>query len=421
MLNPPLSLLSEDLFAYIVDHVAKLPLPNDYLYNLSLADRAFTRFCQAYIFKDLYLGYGSGTKKSISKKLEKIREILNDEPSFANQVRRLHLTTSHKRNGWLFNDLTFINIVQLLAKSLMPPHKLHLSGFLHPFIFEDPTLVVGRLMQSFFSETLTVLHLYRCKNVPLTLFLICPRLRATVLDDVEVTENYDEYLDKQCSGRELPALEYLDYSSSESLVKQMITPPPSFHTPVVVWSKLRVLKLCPDEKEEMACLQPILDVACNTLEELYLTNPRAIWENDEQLSLSGLVNLRALSCLHVFALYAVIKCDVPESAVVRDINLVLGTIPISNKITNLSFEFTICGEHPFGGCLGEDWVGIRDEVVRISAGKPLNLNLETSVLPPNLQYPPGQDELYERITERISLSDHPNIHTRFWHPTFSET
>ncbi|KAF8813420.1 hypothetical protein BYT27DRAFT_7206799 [Phlegmacium glaucopus] len=43
--------------------------------------KVFTRLCQAYIFKDLHLGYGRGTKSRISKKLERMRKILNDEPS----------------------------------------------------------------------------------------------------------------------------------------------------------------------------------------------------------------------------------------------------------------------------------------------------------------------------------------------------
>jgi hypothetical protein len=272
MLNPPLSLLSEDLFAYIVDHISKLPYSNRHLHNLSLADRVFTRFCQAHIFKDLHLGYGSGHQSRISKKLETMRKILNDEPSFANRVRTVTLTISYKGSRWLFNDPTFVSIIQLLDKSPMPPNKLHLIGKVNPFIFEDPILIVGRLMQSFFSETLTVLHLFKCDNVPLTLFFICPRLREVFTDHVEMTKKeYDNYPDEQCSGRELPALERLSYRNSESLIKNMITPPSRFHTGVVLWSKLRVLKLCPFEKKEMAYLQPILDLACNTLEELHLT------------------------------------------------------------------------------------------------------------------------------------------------------
>ena len=273
MLNPPLSLLSDDLLNYIVDHVAELPTSNSDLFNLSITDRAFTRSCQAYIFEDLYLGYGSGTSNSISKKLTKIRNILNDKPLFINRVRAIHLNVIRQRNKWLFNDPNFITIIQLLAKSLMPPHKLHLTGLSDPFIIEDPILVVGRLMQSFFSQTLTVLYLIDCKNVPLALFLVCPNLKEVYLDDVEVFESRDdEYPDTQCSGRELPALDCLNYRNSESLVKQMITPPPNFSMAVIDWSKLRVLMLYPQDKEGMVCLQPIFDAACNTLEELYLTH-----------------------------------------------------------------------------------------------------------------------------------------------------
>ena len=282
MLSPPLSLLSDDLLNYIVDHVAELPFSHLDLYNLSITDRAFTRSCQTYIFKDLYLGYSTGTNKSISKKLEKIRSILNDEPSFANRVRAIHLTVTSKRNKWLFDDPNFITIIQLFAKSLMPPHKLHLTGLLYSFIIEDPIFFVGRLMQSFFSQTLTVLYLTDCRNVPLTLFLVCPNLREVYLDDVEVLHvevesGDDDYPDTQCSGRELPALERLNYRNSRSLIKQMITPPPKFSMAVIIWSKLRVLKLCPQEKGGLVCLQPILDAACNTLEELYLTNIRVTW------------------------------------------------------------------------------------------------------------------------------------------------
>ena len=151
MLNPPLSLLSDDLLNYIVDHVAELP--NSNLYNLSITDRAFTRFCQAHIFEYLYLGYyASGTNNSI-----KMKYILNDEPSFAHRLRTVHLTVAEKKNRWLFNDPTFF---QLLAKSLMPPHKFHLTRFWsNKFIIEDPILFVGWLMQSFFSQTL-IFHLF---------------------------------------------------------------------------------------------------------------------------------------------------------------------------------------------------------------------------------------------------------------------
>ena len=271
MLNPPLSHLPDELLDSIVEHVAADPrLDNDkILYNLSLADRAFTQTCQKYIFRDFKI-----SSLKIPQKLKRAKKILDDKPSFANQVRTVQLSVSRDEWAWLFNDSTFISILQLLAKSPVPPHELHLghtttTGMFVSFIIEDPILVVRRLVQSFFSQTLTILHLTKCGNVPLPIFLICPRLREVFLDRVWAEMSYDEYPDNQCSGREPPPLEVFDYRDSH-LLQKMITPPSRFNTPVVLWSSLRILTVTPREKEG-TCLQPILDAACNTLEELYLT------------------------------------------------------------------------------------------------------------------------------------------------------
>ena len=128
------------------------------------------------------------------------------------------------------------------------------------------------------------------------------------------------------------------------------------------------------------------------------------------------MDLRHLPNLHIFAIYAVIKCGAPEPVVLRDINLVLSTIPKANQVTKLSLDFTIYGDHLFSGCLEEDWVGMCDEVVHISAGKLLELNLELSITPASFQCsPPRRAELCERIKEKMaSLSDYPNISTH-WH------
>jgi hypothetical protein len=129
------------------------------------------------------------------------------------------------------------------------------------------------------------------------------------------------------------------------------------------------------------------------------------------------LNFRDISYLRFFALDATIECDAQEFVVLRDINVVLSTIPASNSVTTLLFDFTIAGKHPFDGCFKEDWVGLWGEVVRISAGKPLTLNLEAVVRPPNFQYPAqGRDELYERVEGKMIalLSNYPNIDTHFF-------
>jgi hypothetical protein len=270
MLNLPLALLSDDLLVSIVEHVANPPFKDKDLYNLSLADRAFTQSCQKYIFRKLKFS----RQCDIFEKGKKVKKILDDNPSVANQVRIVELLISRHACAWLFNDHTFISILQLLSKSPMPPHELHFGGYmLSSFMIDDPMLVVRQLTHSFFSPSLTILRLTACGNVPLPLFLISPRLREVFIHEVGgAYPSYDDYPENLCSGREAPPLEVLDYRNSHSLVEQMITPPPRFKTPVVVWSNLRILTLSPHDKEGVACLQPILDAACNTLEELYLTS-----------------------------------------------------------------------------------------------------------------------------------------------------
>ena len=275
MLNPPLSLLSGELLVLIVEQLERLSVSNNNknLNNLSLADRAFTETCQKYIFQELRLGYG---RDIVSKDLENVKKFLEDKPLLAKHVRVVRAWFS--LSAFPFKDPNFTSILRLLAKSLTPPCELNFSGLgrvsstVLSSTIKDPTFLTRQLAESLFSQSLTILRLRSITNVPLPLFLICPKLREVFLNNVEASgESYDSYPDDLCSGREAPLLEVLEYHESDTLVEQMIVPPPRFNTPVVLFSNLRVLKLDPDFREGMTYLQPILDVACNTLEDLYLT------------------------------------------------------------------------------------------------------------------------------------------------------
>ena len=106
--------------------------------------------------------------------------------------------------------------------------------------------------------------------------------------------------------------------------------------------------------------------------------------------------------------------------VLRDIKLVLSTIPKANQVTKLSLHFIIFSQHSFSECFEEDLVRIFEEVVRVSAEKSLELDLEMLIDRSKFypEFPPiREDEFYERIKEKIAfLSDYPNICTHFWHP-----
>ena len=274
MLNPPLSLLSNELLVLIVEQLERLSVSNNNknLNNLSLADRAFTETCQKYIFQELRLGYG---RDIVSKDLENVKKFLEDKPLLAKHVRVVRAWFS--LSAFPFKDPNFTSILRLLAKSLTPPRELNFSGLgtVSPTVsstIKDPTFLTRQLAESLFSQSLTILRFSNIANVPLPLFLICPKLREVFLNNVEASgESYDSYPDVLCPGREAPLLEVLEFRKSHILVEQMIVPPPRFNTPVVLLSNLRVLKLAFKYREGMTYLQPILDVACNTLEYLYLT------------------------------------------------------------------------------------------------------------------------------------------------------
>ena len=68
---------------------------------------------------DLHIKAGAPPRMRIAGALR----TLDDEPSFANRVRIVNLkNVLHNQNKRLFNDSTFTSILQLLAKSLKPPH-----------------------------------------------------------------------------------------------------------------------------------------------------------------------------------------------------------------------------------------------------------------------------------------------------------
>ena len=141
----------------------------------------------------------------------------------------VQLGISHTESASLLKDPNFSRL-QLFAnlKSPMPPHELRRTN----------ACAVNHRGSNACHATacgianLDVLHVSKCANVSLPLFLIHPK--RGILDQVRATIN------TQITSA-LPLLEVLDYWKSHSPVEQIISPPPRFNTPVVLWSNLRVL------------------------------------------------------------------------------------------------------------------------------------------------------------------------------------
>ena len=152
-------------------------------------------------------------------------------------------------------------------------------------------------------------------------------------------------------------------------------------------------------------------------------------EKAQIMPIAGLLNLSKLLNLRVFSLYTYMNCKTPRKreaaqnatpfAVIHDINMVLGTIPDSNIFTNLWFDFIILGGHPFPGCLDQDWTGMFNEVIRISGGKPLEMEFMMTITDGLESYHSGEVELYNGIMDNAaSLSNYPKICTHCWNPTY---
>ena len=102
-----------------------------------------------------------------------------------------------------------------------------------------------------------------------------------------------------------------------------------------------------------------------------------------------------------------------ELSALDDINTVLATIPLCNRMTNLWFDFLTACSLPSDECLDQNWVGMFNEIIRIGGEKPLELELEMEVSPST-----RADELHMRIMEKATLlSDYPNICSHWWNPT----
>ena len=151
----------------------------------------------------------------------------------------------------------------------------------------------------------------------------------------------------------------------------------------------------------------------------------------QQVSFAELVDLSKIPNLHVFSLAATVNCkksrkgprNAPPFAALHDINIVLGTIPESNRVTNLWFDISMLGrrgQRPFLGCLNQDWDGMFNEIIRIGGGKPLELELQMSASMGFLEPDhPEQNELYVGIMDKAALlSNHPKICAHFWNPTY---
>ena len=77
--------------------------------------------------------------------------------------------------------------------------------------------------------------------------------------------------DEKFEGRQVPRLRELDHHLSYVVVQRML--PGNDVKQIADLSHLQVLRMCPEDKDNMKLAQPILDEAHETLEMIVLLHP----------------------------------------------------------------------------------------------------------------------------------------------------
>ncbi|KAF9561637.1 hypothetical protein CPC08DRAFT_735499 [Agrocybe pediades] len=386
MLNPPLSILPYEILLYIVDCLAALSSADRDLRALSLADRAFTSACQKWIFKTFRL-FGGG-KATVDDQLQTKGKILAQVPLLSHWIRKIQLQDINNRLSWLLSEPRFVSILQMLALSPAPPNELILEGALYkPVVFSDIYFFTTRLSQSFFPGTLTTLRLWECRDVPLTIITMLPRLKILYLDTIEAgKEDCSEYgVSELLESKHIPAIEVFESRRSHTMLASMIAPSPNNGEYIVQWDRLRILRLPPQDRESMQYLPRILSFSCGSLEELYLD--AADYRNCINLPLAELVDLSILPELRIFTM----RFDLGTYDDVTEVTTILQRIPSDNKLTNIMIEFPVKNASTL--CFDHHWSRLCEEVKRVSAQRRLEFELKF--------YPSSYKISVEEVNEQV--------------------
>ncbi|KAJ3515596.1 hypothetical protein NLJ89_g1662 [Agrocybe chaxingu] len=406
MLNPPFSRLSPQLRDNIVDHCANLTAWWIHIANLALADRAFTARCRTHTFKEFTIRDACQSDEDFEKIVKTKWRVLDNDPSLARLVQGINISVCTNERTALLSSDTLMEVFKILGETPIE-RKVRFEWAAGRENLADPEGLVKSL--SSLSSSLTILHLRGWSNIPLEVFRVCSNLKNLILEEVIPAD--DPGSSQHDSAAELPKLERLEYREGHEIIKLFSSPESDR---LVDLSNLRILKASPHEPEDMKCLQPILDMTSETLEELYLTNfsVGGRIQDGKLIPLQKLVNLKSVKKLCKIGMLPLIDCKTKKVTILSDLCAVLNTMPDSNAIHTVIFEVGIIGKQPFKACLDQDWDGLCQQLVRISAGKALKFSLFTSVYADGFDaVKPGSARLYEKIDEKIrnALADHPRI------------
>jgi hypothetical protein len=353
---------------------------------LSLVHRSFTGHCQKHLFERLDV-------TSHNRRLHIAYETIEKDSWKVDYVRWLFVRFDELDEFNPLSDSRFVSLVQLMPNATRPPSTLHLANLAELIDITTPSpLPMERIFTTGICRALTCLIVHNTQ-LPDAAISRCSQLKELSLSEVRRDNALSNDPGEKRTSDPEPHIEKLDYTSSTEMIKRLIEvhgPLP----PVASLSALRVLSLVPEHEEDMALAQPILDVAHDSLEELYLqdttddsgksclldrttlTNSYADYDF-KQLLLANLLNFQRLSHLRLVDLRCTVYDSDPNGAqVVHDMQVMLSRLPVSNSLATFKYRVQVFGRPPYTIAMLQSWQGLAKEVIRVAGARPFRLSLE---------------------------------------------
>ncbi|KAH6910443.1 hypothetical protein BKA70DRAFT_1398857 [Coprinopsis sp. MPI-PUGE-AT-0042] len=374
MLNPPLSLLSNEILECVVELVGQDLDPKRDLKNLALADRQFTPICQRHIFREFVCKVRE--EGNWRRQLQSFSYTVTTNPCALQWVRAVALVIRSRiedRSG-VFQETTFRSILNRLASTDHPPEYLRINSFSDKDIVFHEADVALEILSTSIGPNLVRMNLAFCCGVPLRLLQILPRLKELSLDHV---------------------------------------------APQVA---LRVLVLPPSNINTFPFVLKLLERAQKALEVLDISMVGSYWDDNihpSYIPITSYLDLRILQELRSFCLVAAMTYnDPPGDHVVADVADALHAVPQSNNLDHISINFHITGSNPFHQARGQDWGRLAEEIARVATAKRFGVEIYLGVggeYPFDCDSDEGRRKLCELIKSQLELvwKDETDINVTF--------
>lgn len=267
----PLFLLSEDLLDRIIDTalsetISFWPYRWSLLSNCALACRELLPRSLTHLYSKIKLPIDFRDDNSLRKRIRDLNLIIRARPVIADYVQEIHLLLPAGETSWIYKNLLFKEVLDLIQDAEGPLKKLRLQGGPGVQRLQTPEPFINRFARPFMSSIITSLHIECLTNVPTQLVTECIQLQELILIVTELEST--SYTGGAISR---PSIKKLEHNNSRSAISRLLQRGPDGRQSLVDFSSLRSLLVHTDSLGDLLFEQEIIDASKGSIEELYIS------------------------------------------------------------------------------------------------------------------------------------------------------